>query len=52
MRWTAGGAAPPRDREAATEAGGEPAVAMVRRAAVTTSYVEKLLMVTTDYGAS
>ena len=37
---------------AATEAGGEPAVAMARRAARTTSYVEKLLMVTTAYGAS
>lgn len=37
---------------AATEAGGEPAAAMARRAALATSYVEKLLMVTTDYGAS
>lgn len=36
----------------ATEAGGEPAAAMARRAALATSYVEKLLMVTTDYGTS
>ena len=37
---------------AAKEAGGDAAVAMERRAALTSSYAEKLLMVATDYGSS
>ena len=36
----------------ANEAGGEPASAMARRAALATSFTTKLLMVATDYGAS
>lgn len=37
---------------AASEAGGEAAAAMARRAALATSYADRLLMIATDYGAS